>query len=210
MAVEAKHLPKRIDNMIKMFQDIKNTFKTRHRRGKGPKLVGVRTIESNFNAEKSTYNPHFNFIVETREMALILVEEWQKRLPKGYTTPKAQYYSSIENELQKLIEVIKYESKIFTEPDLNKKRKNQKVYALALYNILNAFKDHRLFGRFGFNGPKEAKKPNKLSVVVDYDIYHFDTTTANWIGSKGQKLTEFELNAHLEYLITEGVDMDLE
>lgn len=209
-AVSARNLSKRIDQMINRFQRIKNRIKTRHARGKGPKLIGIRTIEANFNPIKKTYNPHFNFIVETKEMADLLLAEWLKMLTPKFANKKAQFSRSIENELQQLIEVIKYGSKIFTEPDLKKKGKDGKVYALALYNILTAFEGHRLFERFGFNGPKETKKDNRLSIVVDYDIYYWDIAKADWIGSKGQSLTDYTLCPQLDYLITEGVDINSE
>ena len=205
-AVPARHLAKRIDQMINRFQRIKNRMKTRHTRGKGPKLIGIRTIEANFNPIKRTYNPHFNFIVQTKEMADLLTAEWLKMLTPKFANKKAQFSRSIENELQQLIEVIKYGSKIFTEPDLKKKGKDGKVYALALYNILTAFEGHRLFERFGFNGPKENKEPNRLSIVVGYDIYHYDIAKGDWIGSKGQSLTDYAICPQLHYLITEGVD----
>lgn len=139
-------------------------------------------------------------------MADILMAEWLKMLTPKFANRKGQYMRSIENELQQLIEVIKYGSKIFTEPDLNKKGKDGKVYALALYNILSAFEGHRLFERFGFNGPMENLKPNKLSMVINYDIYHYDIVQADWIGSQGQSLTDYILCPQLDYLITEGVD----
>jgi hypothetical protein len=209
-AVSAKHLAKRVAQMINRFQRIKNRIKTRHARGNGPKLIGIRTIEANYNAEKKTYNPHFNFIVQTKEMADLLMAEWLKMLTPKFANKKGQYMRSIENELQQLIEVIKYGSKIFTEPDLKKKGKDGKVYALALYNILSAFEGHRLFERFGFNGPKETKKDNRLSMVVDYDIYYWDIAKADWIGSKGQSLTDYKLCPQLDYLITERVDFNSE
>jgi len=209
-AVPARHLPKRIDQMINRFQRIKNRIKTRHARGNGPKLIGIRTIEANFNPIKKTYNPHFNFIVETKEMADLLMAEWLKMLTPKFANKKGQFMRSIENELQQLIEVVKYGSKIFTEPDLKKKGKDGKVYALALYNILSAFERHRLFERFGFNGPKQIKKDNRLSMVVDYDIYYWDISKADWIGSQGQNLTDYVICPKLHYLINEGVNTELE
>lgn len=207
-AVSAKHLAKRVAQMIDRFQRIKNRMKTRHARGKGPKLIGIRTIEANYNPIKKTYNPHFNFIVETKEMADLLTAEWLQMLTPKFANKKAQFSRSIENELQQLIEVIKYGSKIFTEPDLKKKGKDGKVYALALYNILSAFEGHRLFERFGFNGPKEKIEPNRLSMVVDYEIYYYDISKADWINSVGKKLTKYELDAQLDYLLNEGVERE--
>ena len=59
-----------------------------------------------------------------------------------------------------LIEVVKYGSKIFTEPDLNKKGEGKcdpKIYVAALDNIFNSMQGLRIFERFGFNFPKGTR-----------------------------------------------------
>lgn len=66
-----------IDQMPEAFRKIQNKYKTRYRRGTGPLLIGLRTLESNFNAIKHTYNPHFHLIVPNKEIAYILKKEWE-------------------------------------------------------------------------------------------------------------------------------------
>lgn len=66
-----------------------------------------------------------------------------------------------------LIEILKYSSKIFTEPDLEKKDKaNSIICVAAYYNIIEAMKDRHIFDRFGFDLPKRAKPMKKIQFVT--------------------------------------------
>ena len=76
-SVPAKSLNKRIDQMLQGFRMITNKYKTRHQRGKSIKLMGIRSLECNFNPKRRTYNPHFHIIVPNIETAEILKKEWQ-------------------------------------------------------------------------------------------------------------------------------------
>jgi hypothetical protein len=70
---------------------------------------------------------------------------------------------------------VKYGSKIFSEPDVNKKAKggrNPKLYVSALHYIFLSMKGLRIFERFGFDLPKKTKfllGPG-LSVIVPQGI----------------------------------------
>lgn len=60
-----------------------------------------------------------------------------------------------------MIEIIKYSTRVFTEPDPNSKKKmkaSHKIYMAAMYNIISAMKGHRLFDRFGFDLPKTSSE----------------------------------------------------
>ena len=65
--------------------------------------------------------------------------------------------------MRDLEEVIKYGSKIFTDPSMNKKAHSKispYIYVAAFPNIIGAMSGHRIFERFGFNllsGPKNQK-----------------------------------------------------
>lgn len=59
-----------------------------------------------------------------------------------------QHKDEIRNKERCLVEIIKYEAKIFTEPGskkVNKKKGSAKIYARALYNIYSSMKGCRLF-----------------------------------------------------------------
>ncbi len=131
--------------MKRAFEMIKNRCNKRYQRGKGIKLIGVKSLECNFNPIKKTYNPHFHLIVPNKEIAELLKKEWMEQWrPKNkneyrykFTTPAAQHIESVYNLETALIETIKYGSKIFTEPDLKKKSTQNtppKIYARALDN----------------------------------------------------------------------------
>lgn len=69
-SVPAKLLDKWIKwGMIRGFNRIIAKYRKRNQRGNGIKLMGIRTLECNFNSKKRTYNPHFHIIVANKEMA---------------------------------------------------------------------------------------------------------------------------------------------
>ncbi len=140
--------------MISMNEEIIKiieTYRKKNQRGTGIKLIGIRSLECNFNPQTKTYNPHFHLVVANKEMAEIFIKEWLKRSKDKWTYKGAQKMTKVFNNLKILIEVVKYGSKIFTEPDVMKKKSsNTKIYALALNNIFIAMKELRIFERFGF------------------------------------------------------------
>lgn len=199
--------------MLEEFQAIIGTYKKRSQRGKGAALIGIKSLESNFNPSKRTYNPHFHIIVANREMAETLVKEWTKRSKPGWTNLKAQKFEKVADNLLALIEVVKYGSKIFTEPDVNNKAKvkgKEVLYAKALNNIFAAMKGLRIFDRFGFNLPKNQNSRPGARVITDFQEWRYDIEKFDWFNSKGEKLTEYAPGAGLLYLISDRVDCKLE
>ena len=128
--------------------------------------------------------------------------------------PQAQKISKVYNNKTALIEIVKYGSKIFTEPDLNKKIKAKdtaKIYSAALDNIFNAMKGLRIFERFGFNlPPMKVVKPGRVSVVKEYEEWNFDIKQFDWLNTSDRKLTDFQPLAKLLELLEEKVDVLLE
>lgn len=126
---KAEKLDLWIFGMQKAFNLIHNRCKTRHKRGKGIKLIGIKSLECNFNPKKRTYNPHFHIIVPDKNIAYLLKKEWLKQWrPRNtseyrykYADPKVQFIRKVNDINRDLIETIKYGSKVFTEPDPNKK-----------------------------------------------------------------------------------------
>ncbi len=212
-ACNAKNLNKWIGGMFRAFELIHNRCKKRHQRRKGIKLIGIKSLECNFNPEKKTYNPHFHIIVPSKEIADLLVKEWLAQWkPKNksayrykFTTPKAQKISKVTSLEHSLIETIKYGSKIFTEPDLKKKSKQSippMIYAYALDNILVAMKGKRIFDRFGFNLPPQSTKENISKLVENYETWLFYDDAADWINPKtGESLTGYLQPIELSYLL---------
>jgi hypothetical protein len=88
------------------------------------------------------------------------------------------------------MEMIKYGSKIFTEPDVRNNqaaKSDRDIYAAALDNILKAMKRHRIFDRFGFNLPKQVKE-GKSTVLSSFDEWEFDICCHDWINVKNESL----------------------
>lgn len=202
-------------SMLKEFRAIVETYRKRNQRGKGIRLVGIRSLESNYNPTRKTYNPHFHCIVANMEMAEILVKEWQQRSKKSWTHSQAQNITPVFNSLSALIEVVKYGSKIFTEPDVNKKaagKGSEKIYVAALNNIFNAMKGLRIFERFGFDLPKhDIIKTIPSSVVQDYCEWFFHPKYFDWLNiENGHNLTDYHPLKELLRLLENNIDFELE
>jgi len=214
-AVKEKNLNKWIFGMNRAFGIIKNRCKKRHQRGKGIKLIGVKSLECNFNPKRKTYNPHFHIIVPTLEIAQLLKREWMLQWNKTNTlhcSYKAQHIRKVESLERDLIETIKYGSKIFTDSDLNKKTKKMlkpMVYAYALDNILYAMKGKRIFDRFGFNLPKTDPKNAPQQLITNYEEFTFSSISSDWINKKtGECLTGYLQPLELKYLLNECINTD--
>ncbi|GAA3515309.1 hypothetical protein GCM10022393_31620 [Aquimarina addita] len=80
-----------------------------------------------------------------------------------FANRKGQNIQQVTDLENGLVEIIKYGSKIFTEPDLKKRQKETntaQIYIKALDTMLMAMKGKRIFDRFGFNLPKQKKNKN--------------------------------------------------
>ena len=185
-----------------------------YQRGKGIQLIGIKSLECNFNPKKRTYNPHFHVIVPTREIAEILIKEWLLKWTPKHAGRQCQDLRPIHNLETALIETIKYGSKIFTEPDVNKKSNtgNSNIHALALYNIFDAMEGLRLFDRFGFDLPKNSNpQPKGARVVTDYHEWIFDPYNFDWLGVENeQTLTGYNPPSGLANLLENNIDRELE
>lgn len=220
-ACKAEKLNRWIFGMYRAFQLIHTRCKKRHQRGQGIKLIGVKSLECNFNPINRTYNPHFHIIVPDEETANLLRAEWMeqwrdktgKKYRHYYTSPKAQHITRITDLEHALVETIKYGSKIFTEPDLKKKSqlpKDRMIYAKALHNIFQAMKDKRLFDRFGFNLPPQPKKQGQSKWVNRYDEWRFSLPAADWINQEtGECLTGYLMPHELTQLLNECIDVEV-
>ncbi|WNH11259.1 hypothetical protein [Thalassobellus suaedae] len=92
-----------------------------------------------------------------------------------------------------LIEIIKYGSKIFTEPDLKKRSKETQtaqIYVITLNTILMPMNSKRIFDRFGFNLPKQKQiKQIPAKLLSNYNEWEYDIVSSDWVNvSTGEKL----------------------
>lgn len=221
-AVKEDKLKSWINGFGTVFRKITGKYKKRHQRGKGKKLMGIKSLECNFNPKEQTYNPHLHLIVPDKETADIFLVEWQrymkgKNTNQKYTSAWAQHKRPIKQERVKdLIETIKYGSKIFTEPDVKNKSKSKNkippaIYANALDNIFAAMKGKRLFDRFGFDLPKQTKTTKSTAQFIkNFDDWIYDNSINDWINhSTGELLTGYVPPAQLSYLLN-SINTDLE
>ncbi|NQU52461.1 MAG: protein rep [Bacteroidetes bacterium] len=211
----AMSLEMRMRAMKRAFKKIMTKCKKRYQRGKGPKLIGLKSLECNFNPTTRTYNPHYHVIVPNWEVAILLKREWMKLWTKRYTNGWGQDIRKINNNEEGLIEVVKYGSKIFTEPDPNQKNKKKVtryVYISALYNILNSMRGIRLFDRFGFNLPKEANKNSlQTSTILEYEELSYHSDIMDWVNEKtGETLSGFTPDQELMNLLNHRIDINLQ
>jgi len=207
-----------LQKVLQGFSRIKDKYRKRSQRHTGKKLVGIKSLESNFNPITKTYNPHLHIIVANKEMADFLKMEWlllwKKTNGTIWTVEAGQKVEKIKNKEAALIEVAKYASKIFTEPDINKKIKgkgDRTIHIAALDNIFHAMKGLRIFERFGFNLPKEDKKVIVAKVVKDYEKWVYERTKFDWINTTNNKaLSEYIPDPHLIGLLENKIDNQLQ
>ena len=217
-AQSARNLKKWIFGMKRAFQLILNRCKKRHQRGKGIKLIGIKSLECNFNPLKKTYNPHYHLIVANKEIATLLIIEWQKEWNKGkkkLASPWAQDMRKVNNLETTLIEVIKYGSKIFTEPDVRNKANKilpTTIYAAALDNIFVAMKPYRLFDRFGFSIPRQDKKiDNSPRFLPQYEEWEYDYQINDWLNPyTGELFSGYEAESKVKFLLAEQIDTTIQ
>lgn len=203
-----------LDKMENAMQTIIGRYRKRHQRGKGIKLVGLRSLECNFNPIERTYNPHFHLILPNLEIADTLLREW----PLYWNDPKICTKGAQDNrrvkahrKTEQLIELVKYGTKIFTVEDT--KAKNRKglphhLYVAALYNIFVAMKGRRLFERFGFNLPRQTANKQRIKKQVDnYTEYRFNPKLNDWTNVEtSQQLSNYVLPPELNDLLENRID----
>ncbi len=213
-AVPAAKLDYWLEGIHRAFRQIREAAKKQNQRGQGIKLIGVKSLECNFNPVAKTYNPHLHLIVPNAEIAHALKKAWLKKWTPKLTSPKAQYIRRVENLERDLIETIKYGSKIFTEPDMQKKAKKKippKVYAAALDTIFCALKKHRLFDRFGFNLPKSSGRCKQPATFLeDCEEWRFRASHNDWLNeATGELMSGYIPSFQLLYLLGQNIDTEL-
>lgn len=212
--VPAHRLSYMINGIVRGFKRIKNKLRKRHQRGKGIRVYGIRSLECNFNPAKRTYNPHFHIIFPNKEVADLFTKEWLLLFTEKFTYKGAQFSRKVESTERDLIEIVKYGSKIFTEPDLKKKSKQKTspyIYVSALDNILSAMKKHRIFERFGFDLPESPKKDKMSEQLNKYEEWVFDPQQSDWVNStSNEPLTNYTLPPELRTLLANNINTEIE
>ena len=215
-SVSARFLEQRIKEMLKVFRKITKKFRRWHLKDKSIKLIGIKSLECNFNQFEKTYNPHFHLIVPNVGTGNILIQEWCKYWGYKIAYRGAQDNKIIDNLQGALIEVIKYSSKVFNEPK-TEEEKNKKIppiiFVSALHNMICAMKGERIYDRFGFNLPKQNVTSDKKSIVTnEYKDWEFDPKKFDWINKddSNQFLTGFVLTNELTAILENNINAEVE
>jgi hypothetical protein len=128
-------------------------------------------------------------------MADLLVDEWLMIWTRKFASPKAQESKPVWDKEKALIEIVKYSTKIFTDPNMAKKGKqktNPTIYVSALDNVISALKKHRIFDRFGFNLPNRTNPQRNCKVVANATTLKYDPRQNDWtVESTGERVTDF-------------------
>lgn len=164
------------ETMLNGFQQTTGKYRKRTQRGKGIKLVGIKSLQCNYKLITTKYNPHFHIIVANMEMGEIIKNEWLARCSRHLLSCKAQEMKRVWNNETALIKIVKYGSKIFTEPDIKEKlsRKGERdICTAALHNIFTSMKGLRIFDRFGFDLPDSGRE-SKSTLYKDHQQWTFE------------------------------------
>jgi hypothetical protein len=211
---KAQYLKRKINKMYAVFKSITEKHYKRYQRGKGFKLVGIRSLECTFNPLRRDYHPHFHMIVPNLQIANTITQDWLKAWGVHEASGAGQHKRPANDIQHDLIETIKYCAKIFTEPDPKNKTKqkgNRTIYVRALYNMINSMCGVHLFEKFGFEYPKQKEDTLPARVVTDFQNWLYVREHLDWICTEtGNPLTAYIASDELTDILKNGMDMQLE
>ena len=212
LACTALELNAKIKKVKEVYELLTRRFKQQNKRGKGIKVMCVRSIECNYNPLAGTYNPHIHLIVPNRKVANLIMSTWLKTWGVWEATGEHQHKRKIRDLDHDLIETIKYGTKFFTEPNPRDKKTKvpRTIYIRAMYNILVAMRNMKQFHYFGFKHPKIEKQEKQApSVVIDFSNFDYHLGSADWIDTEtGNPLTAYQPDSDLLDMLQERLDRE--
>lgn len=192
-----------IDSMQKCFSLIMNTQKKKFQRSKSSfKLVGIRKMECTYNSVRNDYHPHYHVIVEKKEMANVLLEEWLKRNPTANI--KAQDVRKADSGAVQ--ELFKYMTKVIASGGKNGKI-DRRIFAAPLDVIFNAMVRRRVVQPFGFRLPKSLEEPSEeTDVNTLLGIMSWQQDIADWVDYEtGETLSGYVPNEGMKDLVNNRI-----
>ena len=210
-AIPLSQLNKRIARMTTTFSNIIMKYRKRNYRGKDIKLVGIRSLECNYNPVKKTYNPHFHLIVPNSEIAMKIKRNWVESFDSRLVLNSNQKATKINNNVKCLIEVFKYGCKIFTDPEMKKRNQRSKppiIYAAALHQIYKALKPYDVTTKFGFKLPKTINcVKSSTQIISNYTEMVYHSYTNDWVNiDTGHQITGYIPTGQLHFLLANNID----
>lgn len=197
--VMANDLLKTLTDMNKNFRRVLDLMRKR----KIP-IRGIRKIEITYNEEANTFHPHFHVLVEGKESADMLHDEWLRLNPtsKGI----AQRVMSVASDnINVYKEIFKYITKLF---ERDKTGKYKEVNPGALDIIFRIMKGRRTLQPFGFKAPK-VEEEGAIELTESTDALTAEVTTWIWIENDwydtgtGEALTNFKITKKVKRMLKE-------
>ena len=183
--VKGSELSNEIDGMYKSWRCINKNIRKTYKQG----IKGMRKLECTYNPHTDTYNPHFHFLIESKEGAERLISLWLDRYPKanrkGQDMRKAKQGS--------LIELFKY-----TVKGVHKGR----FLAEPLDCIYRALEGRRTYQPFGIRKVTEEDVDGIISEEVTFkgfrnDFWTWETDVKDWVNREGELLTDYIIEGKL-------------
>jgi hypothetical protein len=179
-AVKENEIRQAIELMNANFNQVRDVFRKR----KTP-LKGLRKLESNFNPEKNTYNPHYHLLLDiTKHEAKALKSEWLKRYP--FASQKAQDIQVADTNT--LAELFKYATKMITKG---------KFEAYNQDKIFVAFSRKRTVQSYGIKKYISEDFNSILSQNIDFkdknnDTWVWQPDCFDWVNSQGETFSDYK------------------
>jgi hypothetical protein len=202
------------DLMIRGIRKIIEKYRKSAERGKGRKLMGIRSLECNFNPIRRTYNPHWHLIVPDKETGETFINEWLELWRKVIPSRKAQHMRKVVDSEHDIVETIKYGTKVFTDPTVSKfKNRNitPYIYVSAMDNILCSMRNKRCFEHFGFKVPGRVRV-KQIQEVSNYEYWKFSPENCGFVNfdNLNEVLFGYRITEKLKSIITHNIDTQLQ
>lgn len=205
-ACTAERLPATIDAMMDADRRCRDSL--RKHRTAPLKVVGLRKLECNANPGAGTYNPHFHYIVESREMAERMREAWLKQFPNR-TRGAAQ--DVIPCNDGSIVELLKYATKL----TVKQKDGRYAVPPAMLDTIFRALRGRRTIQPIGFRVPKQESEEGPLELDASIPalsrrdeavLWHWVQEMADWVDLRTGEVLSGYVPSEDERDMAESVD----
>lgn len=192
--VGGQRLRQVIEEMILNFQRIKDKMRNRDQ----VKIKGIRKIEVTYNPSRNDFHPHFHLIIEGKDQAKQLLQEWLIRYPKAID--QAQDVRPADHG--SIIELLKYTAKLIHKDDYKKLDNGQiqiGIHAKALDTIFQALYRKRTYQGFGIRlkineDVEDLQSEVYEEILSDIDVWKWDQDNSDWISTYGEMLTGCDAN----------------
>lgn len=187
-SVNEADLNPRVKKAFCVLERILSRYRKRSNRSMKIVFKAVKSFEINYNPKRNTYNPHFHFLIENRQMAYRLIEDWKKEWGSEFVNIGGQDIKPVNNR-KDIISCLKYITKVFKIVELPDKMNNEDdimIYSTAYLNIINSIENRKIFSRYGF---KKIEDETEISFVPtsNYERLQYDSKEHDYISVETQE-----------------------